>query len=239
MRSSSKARSGTNAVPARATWRSPLTARAKAVRTGSRRRGRIGRKSLLVIRVSLPFALHKPVPLEGEPSLGQPSRPSVAGTDAAGVVEQAVLFLLSREPGAPGPQWIVGSQEGVFAVQDGWIGALGVISTIDLPDSQVEPNRPQERRVRIFLESGVHQIGKLAGPPMDLHDVGAFRVAEIGSAAALVDAQERFESIQGIAVDIEAVGPSMAQAMAWIVSWGSARMMRLSLSEGFSGSITH
>jgi hypothetical protein len=53
-------------------------------------------------RILMAFAPHKPVSLEGEPALGQPPRPSVARSDAAGIVEQAILFLLSREHGEPG-----------------------------------------------------------------------------------------------------------------------------------------
>ena len=40
---------------------------------------------------------------------------------------------------------------------------------------------------------------------MNLDDVGPFHVAEVGPAAALIDTQERFESVQGAAMDVEVV----------------------------------
>ncbi len=116
-----------------------------------------------------------------------------------------MLLLLSRQAGKPGSQGMVGGQEGVFSVQDGWIGALGVVGTVDLPGPQIDPDRPQQRRVWIIVKFWIHQVGELAGAPMDFDDVGAFHVAEIGMAAALVDIQERIESIQGMAVDVEVV----------------------------------
>jgi hypothetical protein len=46
--------------------------------------------------------------------------------------------------------------------------------------------------MRIRVEIGIDQVGELAGAAVDLDDVGAFDFAEVGAAAAFVDAQERF-----------------------------------------------
>src|SRR5579883_1868951 len=45
------------------------------------------------------FCSHQPMPPQREATLGEAPRPAGAGADAAGLVEQAVLLLLSGEPG--------------------------------------------------------------------------------------------------------------------------------------------
>ena len=50
---------------------------------------------------------------------------------------------------------------------------------------------------------------------MDLDDVGAFDFAQVGAAAALINAQERFEVVQGTAVDVQVVGAQLADGGAF------------------------
>jgi hypothetical protein len=54
--------------------------------------------------------------------------------------------------------------------------------------------------VRIIVEVRINKVRKLARPPMDLDQVRSFDFAQVGSATALVNSQERFERLQGAAV---------------------------------------
>ena len=50
---------------------------------------------------------------------------------------------------------------------------------------------------------------------MDFDDVGAFDFAQVGTAATFVDAQERFEVVQGAAVDVQVIGEQLADGGAF------------------------
>jgi len=76
--------------------------------------------------------------------------------------------------------------------------------------------------VRIIVEFRIDQVRELARPPMDLDDVGALHVAEVGPAAALVNTQERFEGVQGTSMDVEVVRQELAhgRALARLIDGG-------------------
>ena len=103
--------------------------------------------------------------------LGEARLPAGAGADAGGLVEQAVGFFLLSQAGEPGVQGMVEQQEGFLAVEDRRIGAGengdwlrvceapvpflgGVVEAVQFPRARGQPDRPQERRVRVALEFG-------------------------------------------------------------------------------------
>jgi len=47
--------------------------------------------------------------------------------------------------------------------------------------------------MRVGVEIGIDQVGELAALAMDLDQVGALDLAEVGPAAALVDVEQRAE----------------------------------------------
>ena len=139
---------------------------------------------------------HKPVPLQQEPSLGQPRQPSLPCADFRRVIEQTLLLLLLSKPGEFGMERMIVQQKRLLAVQDRWIGALSIVGAIDLPRSEVDADRSQQGRVRIALEVRINKVRKFARPAMNLDDVRSVQFAQIRPAAAFVNSQERLECIQ-------------------------------------------
>jgi hypothetical protein len=60
--------------------------------------------------------------------------------------------------------------------------------------------------VRVVVELGINKVRETARPAVDLDQVRSLNFAQIGPTAAFVNSQERFESVQGPAVDEEVVG---------------------------------
>ena len=92
-----------------------------------------------------PSPPHQPVPANHEFLLRQPPFPPRAGADRGRLDEQAVFFLLPGQPGELCCQRVPGREKGFLAVEDGGIGALGVVVA-------VEPPRP-ERELGLFMLS--------------------------------------------------------------------------------------
>jgi hypothetical protein len=59
--------------------------------------------------------------------------------------------------------------------------------------------------MRVGVEVGVNQLADFAGKAMQLDYVGSLDLPQICPATALVDAQQRFEMVQGAAMDVEGV----------------------------------
>ncbi len=111
---------------------------------------------------------HQPVPTNREAPLRQPLFPPRARTDRRRLVEQTVFFLLPGQPGELGQQSVPGWEERFLALEDGGIGAPGVIEAIELPRPQRELDAAQQGRVRVGLEVGIDQVRDLPRLPVQL-----------------------------------------------------------------------
>ena len=78
--------------------------------------------------------------------------------------------------------------------------------------------------MRVGVEVRVGQVGELAGEAVQLDDVRPLDLAEVGPAAALVDAQERLQRLQGAAVDVKVVRQELAHGGAGAGLVSSARL---------------
>ena len=68
--------------------------------------------------------------------------------------------------------------------------------------------------MRVGVKVGIAQVREFGGPPVNLDDVSPFHLAEVGAAAALVDAQDRLQRVEGAAVDVQVIGQQLANARA-------------------------
>ena len=154
------------------------------------------------------------LPAEGISPLPQPLRPPVPGADRRGLVEQPGPLLLPRQAVELRPSRVAGQQERLLAVRDRRVLAGGVVGALDLAGPQVELDAPQQSGVRVGVEVGVDQIRDLARVAVELDQVGALDLAEVGPGAALVDAEQRVEGLQRRAVDVEGIGQELAEGRA-------------------------
>ena len=156
------------------------------------------------------LASDQSMPAEGISPLPQPLGPAGPRADRRGVVQQPGPLLLPRQPLELPPPRVVGQEERLLAVQDRRVGAGGVIGALDLAGPQVELDAAQQGRVRVGVEVGVGQVRDLARMAVELDQVGALDLAEVGAGAALVDAEQRVEGLQGGAVDVQGIGQELA-----------------------------
>ena len=153
----------------------------------------------------LAFLPDQAVAAEGEAGLAEAALPAGAGAEGRRVVEQAVALLLRGQAGEAGLQRVIGVQESLLAVQHGRVGAGGVVVALQPAAAQRQLDAAEEGRVRVGVEGGVGQVRDLAGEAVQLDDVGPVDPAEVGPAAAFVDAQERLQGVEGARVDVEGV----------------------------------
>ena len=118
------------------------------------------------------------MPANHESSLRQPSFPSLARADRRRLVEQAVFFLLPCQPGEFGHQRVPGWEERFLAVEDGGIGALGVVEAVELPRPERELDAAEQGRVRVDLEVGIDQVRDLPRMPVQLDQVRPLDLAQ-------------------------------------------------------------
>jgi len=90
-------------------------------------------------------------------------------------------------------------------MQDGRFGALGVVVALQLPGPQGQLDAPQQRRVRVAVELRIYEVRELPGSPVNRDEVCHLDLAEVGPAAAFVDAQERPQQVEGAAVNVQVV----------------------------------
>ena len=68
--------------------------------------------------------------------------------------------------------------------------------------------------MRVGVEVGIGQVRDLARMAVEFDQVGALDLTEVGPRAALVDAEQRVEGLQGRAVDVERIGQELADSRA-------------------------
>ncbi len=147
---------------------------------------------------------------EPEAALLEPGLPAGSGTDGGRIIEEAVFFFLPGQGGEAGMERMLRVEEGLLAVRHRRVAGLGVVVAIELPRAQRQADAAEQGGMRVGVEGGVDEVGELAGEAVQLDDVGPFDLAEVGAAAALVDAQQRVEAVEGGAVDVEVVGQELA-----------------------------
>jgi hypothetical protein len=150
------------------------------------------------------------MPAEFVAPLAQPVGPAGPRADRGGVVEQPGPLLLPGQPLELRPSWVVGEQECLLAVQDRRVRARRIIGALDLAGAEIELDASDERRVRVGDEVGIDEVGDLAGLAVELDQVGAFDLAQVGAGAALVGAEERAQGLQGTAVDVQGIREELA-----------------------------
>jgi len=127
------------------------------------------------------------VPPNSESPLCQPPFPSFACADRLRLVEQTVAFLLPGQPGELGSQCVPGWEERFLAVEDGWIGAPGVVEAVELPRPERELDAAQQGRVRVGLEVGIDQVRDLPRMPVQFDQVRPLDLAQVRPGAALLN----------------------------------------------------
>ncbi len=75
---------------------------------------------------------------EAKSFFGESRFPVQTETNAGCVVQQAGLFFLAGELGELRVKWMVGREEGLLAVKDGWIGSLAIVVASDLAADQTD-----------------------------------------------------------------------------------------------------
>src|SRR5262245_34106234 len=103
----------------------------------------------------------------------KPPLPSLTSTDAARIIEQPLLFFLSRQTSKFLSPRIVRCQKGLFPMQHRWIGRARVIVALHLPGTQVKSYTPEKHRMRVAVEIRINQVGELPRAAMDFDDVRA------------------------------------------------------------------
>ena len=136
--------------------------------------------------------------------------PSGPGADRRRLVQQPGPLLLAGQAGELRPPRVVGEEERLLAVQDRRVRAGGVVGALDLAGPQVQLDAPKQGRVRVGVEVGIGQVRDLARMAVELDQVGALDLAELGPGATLVDAEQRVEGFQRPAVDVQGVGQELA-----------------------------
>jgi hypothetical protein len=116
-----------------------------------------------------------------------------------------VFLILLGQPGELGVERMIGREECLLATEDRRISAGGVIEAVALAGAELELDAALERRVRVGLEIGINDVRNLAGLAAKLDQVGPDESAEAGLGASLVDAQERVESVERGAMDVECI----------------------------------
>jgi hypothetical protein len=101
-------------------------------------------------------------------------------------------------------------EERLLAVQDRRVVTAGESPAVDLPGPQVQLHAPQESRVGIGLEVGIDQVCDRAGVAMELDQVGAVDLAQVGAGAALIDPEQGVERIERAPMHVEGIGQELA-----------------------------
>ncbi len=145
------------------------------------------------------------MPANRESSLRQPPFPPLPRADHCRLVEQTMLFLLPGQPGEFGHQRVPRWEERFLAVEDGGVGALGVVEAVELPRPERELDAAEQGRGRVGLEVGIDQVRDLPRMPVQLDQVRPLDLAQVRSGAALVNPEQRLERVQRLAVNSEGV----------------------------------
>ena len=94
--------------------------------------------------------------------------PALPRSDGGGVVEETVFFFLLGQLGEFGVEWVIGWEEGLFAMQDWRVGAGLVFEAIDLAGAEREFDATEQGGVGVGFEVGVGEVGEFSGMAMEL-----------------------------------------------------------------------
>ena len=98
---------------------------------------------------------------------------------------------------------MVGREEILLPVQDRRIFGRPVIALAQPERLQVNSQGFSQCRVRIGLEPGIRKVGNHWFSGVKLDDVGVLHAADVAPGAALVEPEQRRETIQGAFVDVD------------------------------------
>jgi hypothetical protein len=96
------------------------------------------------------------MPADRESLFVETTLPSLPGPDRGGLIEQAVLLLLLGEPGEAGMERVVGWQERLLPMQDGWVRAVRIVVAIELARAERQLDAAEQGRMRVGLELGIN-----------------------------------------------------------------------------------
>jgi len=164
--------------------------------------------------------------------------------DGAGGGEQSQGFLLLGEVAEFGVVGIVGGDEGLFAVEDGWVVGVAVGAAADCSGGHVYLEAQIQGGVGVIVEVGIEEVGHPGRLEVEFDQGEALRqgIAAQGIAAAgfpglqalageLLDLLEQgVEGGQGGVVDVEGGGQQLADGTA-LAALGPVRQRR-TLREG-------
>ena len=74
---------------------------------------------------------------------------------------------------------MVGREEGFLAVEDGGIGACGVVVAVDLPRPERDLDAAEQGRVRVGGEVGMNEIRHFPRTPVQLDQVRPLDLAQV------------------------------------------------------------
>jgi hypothetical protein len=121
------------------------------------------------------------MPAERKPPLLQPPLPSLSRADRRGVIEQPVFLLLLGQPGEPGVERVAGWQERLLAMEDGRVGAVGIVIAVELAGAERQLDAAKQGRMRVGRELGINEVRNLPRMPMQLDQVRPLDLAQITS----------------------------------------------------------
>ena len=120
---------------------------------------------------------HQPVPANLYP-LGQPLFPALAGADGGGVVEQAVLLFLLRQPGEIGQDgWSGGGRPPCGGGRGDW--CFWHSRSNRAPGPKRKLDAPEQGRVGLGVEPGINEIRNLPRMPVQLDHIRPLDLAQI------------------------------------------------------------
>ena len=154
------------------------------------------------------------MPAESITPLVQPFGPSGPGPDRRRLLQQPGPLLLVPQALELRPSRVIGQQERLLAVQDRRVRARGIVGALDLAGAQIELDASKQRRVRVGVEIRIGQVRDLARMAVQLDQVNALDLAQIGAGAALIGAEERAEGLQRRAVDVQGIRKELADGRA-------------------------
>ncbi len=102
----------------------------------------------------------EPVSAQGEAGLPEAGLPAAARADGGRVAQEALLLFLAGQEGEAVVQEVLRVEEGFLAVQDGRVGAVGVVEAGQLPGAQGQPHAAQQGGVGFGVEVGVGEVGE-------------------------------------------------------------------------------
>ena len=105
---------------------------------------------------------------------------------------------------------MVGSDERLLAVQDGWISRGPVVALAQPEGLQVNGQGMGEGGMWVGFELRVRQVGDYGFGGVELDEVGLLDPADVAPGAPFIEPQKRWQAVQGALVHVDGRGGHLA-----------------------------